>query len=186
MQQDSQQHRKIASGNLILIGLMGSGKTTVGRALSKHTGKPFLDSDEEIQKRTGVTISHIFDIEGEAGFRQREASVLRDLVTREGIILATGGGAVLLEENRRQLSENGIVVYLDANVSDLWHRTRHDRNRPLLQNGDAHAKLRELHTVRSPIYREVADICLHSGRQSVHALMLNLLSEIETFKASHE
>src|SRR5208283_2230178 len=111
----------------------GAGKTTIGKLLSQHLGKKFIDSDEEIQQRTGVTIPHIFDVEGEAGFRQREASVIKDLVCRDNIVLATGGGAVLCEQSRDALRGNGIVVYLKSTVHDLWQRTRHDRNRPLLQ-----------------------------------------------------
>lgn len=174
-------HRKFQSGNLILVGMMGCGKTTMGRALAKHLGKAFVDSDEEIQKRTGVTIPHIFDIEGEAGFRQREAAAIRDLVGRDNMVLATGGGAVLAEQSRELLQQNGIVIYLKASVHDLWQRTRRDRNRPLLQIADPHAKLTELYQQRDPLYQQVADIVVQSGKQSVHALMLHLVDEIEAF-----
>lgn len=174
--------RKLQSGNLILVGMMGSGKTTMGRALARHLGKVFVDSDEEIQKHTGVTVPHIFDIEGEAGFRQRESTAIRDLVGRDNMVLATGGGAVLAEQNRAMLQQNGIVIYLKANVHDLWQRTRHDRNRPLLQTADPHAKLAELFQQRDPLYRQVADIVIQSGKQSAHALMLNLADEIEKFR----
>ena len=173
---------KLQSGNLILVGMMGSGKTTMGRALARHLGKAFVDSDEEIQKRTGVTIPHIFDIEGEAGFRQRESAAIRDLVGRDNMVLATGGGAVLAEQNRAMLQQNGIVIYLKASVHDLWQRTRHDRNRPLLQTADPHAKLTELFQQRDPLYRQVADIVMQSGKQSAHALMLHLADEIEVFR----
>lgn len=182
MQSSQSNNRKIQSGNLILVGMMGSGKTTVGRALSKHLGKAFVDSDEEIQNRTGVTIPHIFDIEGEAGFRQRETSALCDLVLRDNMVLATGGGAVLEEQNRAMLRQNGIVIYLRASVPDLWQRTRHDRNRPLLQTENPHAKLTELHRQRDPLYQQVADIVIQSGKQSAHALMLHLVDEIEMFR----
>lgn len=175
--------RKCMSGNLILVGMMGSGKTTMGKALAKHLGKTFVDSDEEIQKRTGVTITHIFDVEGEAGFRQREAAVISDLVGGENMVLATGGGAVLADQNRTVLKQNGITIYLKASVHDLWQRTRHDRNRPLLQTGDPHAKLSELFHQRDPLYREVADIVIQSGKQSVHSLMLQLAREIETYRS---
>lgn len=174
--------RKFQSGNLILVGMMGSGKTTMGRALAKHLGKVFVDSDEEIIKRTGVTVPHIFDIEGESGFRLRETAAIHDLAGRDNMVLATGGGAVLAEQNRTMLQQNGIVVYLKANVHDLWQRTRHDRNRPLLQTKDPHAKLNELFQQRDPLYRKVSDIVVQSGKQSVHALMLHLLDEIERFK----
>jgi len=154
----------------------------MGRTLAKHLGKVFVDSDEEIQKRTGVTIPHIFDIEGEEGFRLRERAVLADLVKLDNIVLATGGGAVIAEQNRALLKQGGIVVYLSASIHDLWLRTRNDRNRPLLQKGDPYKKLIELHQQRDPIYRQVADIIVQSGRQSAHNLMLRLVDEIETYK----
>lgn len=165
---------------------MGSGKTTMGKALARHLGKTFIDSDEEIQKRTGVTIPHIFDVEGEAGFRQREAAVIDDLIGRDNMVLATGGGAVLADQNRAVLREGGIVVYLKASVHDLWQRTRHDRNRPLLQTEDPRAKLNMLFQQRDPLYREVADIVIQSGRQSVHALMLHLVDEIEAYRKNNQ
>ncbi|MFZ5523187.1 MAG: shikimate kinase [Pseudomonadota bacterium] len=174
--------RKLQSGNLILVGMMGSGKTTMGRTLARHLDKDFVDCDEEIQKRTGVNIPYIFDIEGEPGFRLRESAVLSDLVKRNDMVLATGGGAVLAEQNRALLKQSGIVVYLKASVHDLWHRTRQDRNRPLLQTGDPYEKLMELYQHRDPLYRQVADIVIQSGKQSVHNLMLHLVDEIETFK----
>lgn len=176
-----ENNRKFSSGNLILVGMMGSGKTTMGRALSKQLGKTFVDSDEEVQKRTGVTIPHIFDIEGEAGFRQRESMAIHDLLERDSMVLATGGGAVLAEQNRTLLQQNGIVIYLKAGVHDLWQRTKHDRNRPLLQTDDPHGKLKELLQQRDPLYQQVADIVIQSGRQSAHLLMLHLVDEIDKF-----
>src|ERR1700749_2914941 len=119
--------------NLILVGLMGAGKTTIGRLLAKHFERSFIDSDHEIEARTGVRIPVIFELEGEAGFRARESQVLAELVQRESIVLATGGGAVLSKDNRELLRENGLVIYLRAQPTDLWHRTQHDRNRPLLR-----------------------------------------------------
>jgi shikimate kinase len=178
--------RKFRSGNLILVGMMGSGKTTMGKTLARHLDKTFVDSDEEIQKRTGVTIPHIFDVEGEAGFRQRETAVICDLVGRENMVLATGGGAVLVEQNRAMLQRNGIVVYLKASVHDLWQRTRHDRNRPLLQTEDPRAKLNELFQQRDPLYREVADIVIQSGKQSVHSMLLHLADEIEAYRKNSQ
>jgi 3-dehydroquinate synthase len=174
---------KASSGNVILIGMMGSGKTTVGRLLAKQLGKTFIDSDEEIQRRTGVTIPHIFDVEGEAGFRQRETSVLEDLAERNDLVLATGGGAILSSHNRSVLKESGTVVYLKSNVHDLWQRTRHDTNRPLLQTADPRGKLHELFEQRDPLYAEIADIVMHTGKQSVHVLLLRLqqrLHELNT------
>ncbi|MDP2143139.1 MAG: shikimate kinase [Gallionella sp.] len=177
--------RKFQSGNLILVGMMGSGKTTIGRTLAKHLDKIFVDSDEEVQQRTGVTIPHIFDIEGEAGFRLRESAAISELMKRDNMVLATGGGAILAEQNRDMLRQNGIVVYLRANVHDLWVRTRHDRNRPLLQTDDPRAKLTELFEQRDPLYQQAADIVVQSGKQSVQALMLHLVDEIEAFRKNN-
>ena len=178
----SDSSRKLLSGNLILVGMMGSGKTTMGRALAKHLSKAFVDSDEAITQRTGVTIPHIFDVEGESGFRLRETAAIRDLVERDDMVLATGGGAVLEQQNRTLLQHNGIVIYLKASVHDLWQRTRHDRNRPLLQTGNPHARLTELFQQRDPLYQQVADIVAHSGRQSVQVLMMHLAEEIDAFR----
>lgn len=158
------------SGNLFLIGLMGAGKTSVGRVLAQRLHKAFYDSDEEIERATGVRIPVIFDIEGEAGFRAREARMLAELVRKRNIVLATGGGAVLSDRNRKLLRANGTVIYLHAAVQDLWLRTRHDRNRPLLQSGDAFAKLAELYAQRDPLYREIADLVVDTGSQSVKSL----------------
>ena len=171
---------KYASGNIILIGMMGAGKTTVGKLLAKHLGKTFVDCDEEIQRRTGVTIPHIFDIEGEAGFRQRESAVLEELMQRRNIVLATGGGAVLSPQNRSILRQSGVVVYLKSSVHDLWQRTRHDHNRPLLQTADPRAKLQELYEQRDPLYAEIADILMHTGKQSVQVLLLRFQQRLDT------
>ncbi len=181
MQSSQPDNRKVQSGNLFLVGMMGAGKTTVGKLLTQKLGKTFIDSDEEIQQRTGVTIPHIFDIEGEAGFRQREASVIQDLVKRNNIVLATGGGAVLNEQSRDALRDNGIVVYLKSTVHDLWQRTRHDRNRPLLQTADPRARLKELYELRDPIYTQVADLVMSTGKQSVHSMVLQLQQELSRY-----
>ena len=170
---------KRPSGNVFLVGMMGAGKTTVGKLLAQQLGKTFLDSDEEIQRRTGVTIPHIFDVEGEAGFRQREAQAIHDLVLRDNIVLATGGGAVLAEQNRVALRGNGVVVYLKSSVHDLWQRTRHDRNRPLLQTADPRAKLKELYELRDPIYMQVADLVIPTGKQSAHSVLERLKQELQ-------
>ena len=120
-------------GNIFLVGLMGAGKTTIGKLLAKRLKKTFLDTDHEIEQRTGVKIPLIFELEGEAGFRDRETALIRELTQRQDIVLATGGGAVLREENRNALVQCGTVVYLNAKIDDLWQRTQHDKNRPLLQ-----------------------------------------------------
>jgi shikimate kinase len=122
--------------NIYLIGLMGAGKSTVGRMLAKRLGKTFFDSDHEIEKRCGVKIPTIFEMEGEEGFRKRESAVIKDLTQLQDIVLATGGGSVLLSENRTYLHENGYVVYLRANPHELWVRTRNDKGRPLLNTAD--------------------------------------------------
>jgi len=169
---------KRRSGNIFLVGMMGAGKTTVGKLLAQQLGKTFIDSDEEIQQRTGVTIPHIFDVEGEEGFRQREASVIQDLVRRDNMVLATGGGVVLSAQSRAALRGNGIVVYLNSTVADLWQRTRHDRNRPLLQTADPRARLKELYELRDPLYTQVADLVMPTGKQSAHSLVQQLQQEL--------
>lgn len=160
--------------NIFLIGMMGAGKTSVGRLLSRRLGKTFLDSDHEIEARTGVKIPIIFELEGEAGFRQRESAMIDELTALQGIVLATGGGAVLDPRNRARLREHGTVVYLRAAVQDLWNRTRHDKNRPLLQTADPLARLTELHAARDPLYQETAHVIVDTGRQSLRALLQRL------------
>lgn len=167
-----------ASRNLFLVGLMGAGKTSVGKLLAARLGKRFIDCDHEIEMRTGVRIPLIFEIEGEQGFRLREAQAIANLTQQIDIVLATGGGAVLLPENRRSLAERGFVVYLHAHPRDLWHRTRHDKTRPLLATGDPLKRLEELYTLRDPLYREVADLVIDTGRQSLTTLMTQLLPRL--------
>ena len=159
-----------APGNIFLVGLMGAGKTSVGKLLAKHFDKQFYDSDHEIECRTGVKIPVIFDIEGEQGFRARESGVLCELANLHDIVLATGGGAILREENRRLLKQKGTVVYLRASLDDLWQRTRHDRNRPLLQTSDPRARLEELFAQRDPLYSEIASLIVETGNQSLRSL----------------
>lgn len=169
--------------NIFLVGLMGAGKTTVGRLLAKHYGCAFRDSDHEIETRTGVKIPVIFEIEGEAGFRKREEAAIADLTALSGVVLATGGGAVLSAANRERLRGNGVVVYLRGTPEHLYERTRHDRNRPLLQTDDPLEKLRELYRVRDPLYREVADIVVDTGRQSVTGMMRVLCGKLDPLRA---
>ncbi len=175
---------KLNAGNIILIGLMGSGKTTVGKLLARQLNKSFIDCDEEIQRRTGVTIPHIFDVEGEDGFRQRETAALEDLVRRTNIILATGGGAPLSPINRELLRHAGVVVYLKSNVHDLWQRTRHDHNRPLLQNADPRGTLQALFEKRDPLYNSIADIVINTGKQNVQILLVKLLEMLANYQSS--
>ena len=164
----------IPSCNIFLVGLMGSGKTTIGKILSRNRGLGFFDSDHEIVARCGVSIPTIFEIEGEPGFRRREICIIEELTRHQGIVLATGGGAILAPENRAALKSRGTVVYLRCQPQELFARTRHDKNRPLLQTDDPLAKLKELFSARHALYMETADIVLDSGRQSTHALVHRL------------
>ncbi len=157
---------------------MGAGKTTVGRALAKRLNKRFIDSDHEIEARTGATIPLIFEIEGEASFRQREAEVIRDLTAQQDIVLATGGGAVLNAESRAYLRSRGTVIYLRASVNNLLQRTSHDKNRPLLQTADPRKTLEDLTRMRDPLYNEIAHFVVDTGRPNVQFLMQSILSQL--------
>ena len=169
--------------NIFLVGLMGAGKTSVGKMLSKRLNKTFYDSDQEIERATGVKIPVIFEIEGEQGFRARESRMLAELVCGDNIVLATGGGIILSEQNRRLLAAHGTVIYLRATANDLWRRTRHDKNRPLLQTGDPLEKLQELLAQRDPLYREVADIIIDTGNQSLGSLTSRIEQQLAQMKA---
>lgn len=170
-----------AGGNIFLVGLMGAGKTSVGKLLARRLGKTFFDCDQEIERATGVRIPVIFEIEGEAGFRVRERRMLAELTQRSDAVLATGGGAVLAAENRAALRQHGTVVYLCASPQDLWRRTKHDRNRPLLQTPNPLAKLTELFSERDPLYREVAHLTIDTGNQTVSALAMRLEQKLAQF-----
>ena len=157
---------------------MGSGKTTVGRALAKKLNKRFVDSDHEIVARTGASIPLIFEIEGEQVFRQREAEVIRDLTAQSDIVLATGGGAILHPQNREYLKSRGTVVYLRASVNQILQRTSRDRNRPLLQTADPRRRIEELAHEREPFYSEVADLVIETGRPNVQFLVHSILQQL--------
>jgi shikimate kinase len=165
--------------NIYLVGLMGSGKTTIGRSLAKRLAVDFIDSDKEIEARTGVTIPTIFEIEGEEGFRKREAQVIADIAALSGKIVATGGGVVLRAENRANMAASGFVVYLNVPPHTLYERTRHDRNRPLLRVADPLLKLQELLEQRDGFYREVAHLVIDSGRINAQAILQLLIREVE-------
>jgi 3-dehydroquinate synthase len=158
---------------------MGSGKTTVGRALAKKLNKRFIDSDHEIEARTGVSIPVIFELEGEQSFRQREAEIIRELTDLHGIVLATGGGAILNPASRDYLKSRGTVIYLQASVNQILQRTSHDRNRPLLQTADPRARIEELARQREPYYREIAHIVVETGRPNVQSLLNTILAQLE-------
>jgi len=169
---------------VFLVGPMGSGKTAVGRHLARTLGLPFYDSDAEIERRTGVDIPFIFEKEGEAGFRQREREALEALTALEGIVLATGGGAVLLPENRRHLATRGCVVYLQTSVAQQADRVRHGRNRPLLaEGGDAAARLGELMDTRAPLYGEIADVVVSTDGRRVQHVAEQILRELAAARA---
>jgi shikimate kinase len=168
-----------SSKNIFLIGLMGAGKSTVGKVLAKKLGRRFLDADHVIEERCGVKIPVIFEMEGEEGFRKREAQAIRDVTAEENIILATGGGAILLPENRKALSERGTVIYLHANPIELWHRTKGSEGRPLLKSGDPKKILENLYAIRDPLYREIADHIIETGKPSVNQLVNTLIMQLE-------
>ena len=170
--------RTFVPGNVYLVGLMGAGKTSVGRVLAKRFNKAFVDSDHEIERRTGVRIPVIFEIEGEAGFRRREAAVLSELTNQSNIVLATGGGAVLNQGTRALLRSTGTVIYLRAEPNDLWLRTRHDRNRPLLQGENPLRRLAELREARDPLYRETAHLIVDTGAQTIRSLVGRIEREL--------
>jgi shikimate kinase len=163
--------------NIYLVGLMGAGKTTVGRQLARRLGRIFLDSDHEIVARTGVPIPTIFEIEGEDGFRRREAQTIAELSAMGDIVMATGGGAVLNTDTRKRLHETGWVVYLNAPPALLYERTRHDKNRPLLQVENPLARLEELHAARDPLYREVAHLTVDGAHLVATGIVQYLLRE---------
>ncbi|WP_038500833.1 bifunctional shikimate kinase/3-dehydroquinate synthase AroKB [Janthinobacterium agaricidamnosum] len=161
---------------------MGAGKTTIGRILARKLGMRFVDSDHEIEARTGASIPWIFEIEGEPSFRRREAEVIRDLTMQEGIVMATGGGAVLDPDSRAFLMRRGTVIYLRANVSSIITRTSHDKNRPLLQTADPRKKLEELTLQREPLYLEVADIVIDTGRPNVQSMVQTILMQLASLE----
>ena len=165
--------------NIFLVGMMGAGKSTIGRALAERLGRAFIDCDRVIVERTGVPIATIFEFEGEAGFRKREAAVLADLAKGSGAVIATGGGAVLLEENRRLLRARGTVIYLRAKLEHLWERTRRDSSRPLLATPDPKATLAALLAERDPLYREVAHLTVDTGPQSAPSLVARVVATLE-------
>jgi shikimate kinase len=164
--------------NVFLVGPMGSGKTAVGRYLSRLLDLTFHDSDTEIERRTGVDIPYIFEKEGEPGFRQREREAIEVLTAMDHIVLATGGGAVLLPENRRHLAERGCVVYLETSVAQQVERVKQGRTRPLLANVDTGAKLTQLMAQRTPLYREVADLVVATDGRKVRTVAEEIVREL--------
>lgn len=165
--------------HLVLVGPMGAGKTSIGRSLARHYGLPFIDSDHEIEQRTGTTIPTIFECEGEAGFRAREREMLAELLAGPAAVVATGGGAVLDPDNRRALAGGGFVVHLHADVPAQLDRLARDRSRPLLASGDRAETLRRLAVERGPLYAEVADLVFDTGRFPAAEAARQLVGELE-------
>ena len=164
--------------NIFLIGMPGAGKSTLGKALAKRLGLTFIDADQEMGSRTGVSIATIFEIEGEAGFRVRETQLMAELVTANSIVLATGGGAILSSESRKALRNNGIVVYLRASLDDLSTRTARDTKRPLLQGDNPVEALRSMLDIREPLYNETAHIVVDTGRQHATKLADQIVEQL--------
>ncbi len=165
-------------GNVFLVGMMGAGKTTLGKALAQRLSAEFFDTDKLLVERTGVPVATIFEIEGEAGFRRRESGVLAEFTQRDDCIVATGGGAVLAEENRALMRAHGTVVYLRARIESLWERTRHDSSRPLLATPDPKATLAEILEQRDPLYREAAHLVVDTGAQSAAVLVSRVVAAL--------
>lgn len=161
--------------SVFLIGMMGAGKSTVGRLLARHGGLEFIDCDRELEARTGVTITTMFEVEGEEAFRRREAALLDELTQRRGVVLGTGGGAVLCAENRTRLRERGLVIYLEATVDEILRRTQNDRARPLLQAADRRARIEELLGQRRALYEATAHLTFHSGTVNPKRLVAHIL-----------
>ncbi|NKC00723.1 MAG: shikimate kinase AroK [Pseudomonadales bacterium] len=165
--------------NIYVIGLMAVGKSTVGRLLAESLGRPFIDSDHEIEARAGAEISWIFDVEGEEGFRDREEQVIDELSQRDGLVLATGGGVVKRQINREHLAARGIVVYLDCPIEKLLERTNKDKRRPLLNGPNREEVLRSLMCERGPLYAEIADYRFVSGDNSAKSLVNKIISKLQ-------
>jgi len=166
--------------NIFLVGMMGAGKTTVGRALATRMKREFVDTDRLLVDRTGVPVATVFEIEGEDGFRRRESAVLQEVCEQDERVVATGGGIVLSEENRRVMRESGTVIYLRARLESLWERTRHDSSRPLLATPDPRGRLEELLSQREPLYRQAAHIVVDSGPQSATTLVNRVLAALRS------
>ena len=173
----------LETGNIYLVGPMGAGKSTIGRQLADLLHKEFRDADHEIEARTGASISLIFEIEGEAGFRRREAVLIAELASGRNRVVATGGGVVLDDANRRALHGSGVVVYLHAPIETLLERTQRDRSRPLLQQVDRRAKLDEIMRIREPLYRETAHLIVNTAQRPAQAVAREIIAKLEKLRA---
>ncbi|QEH44641.1 shikimate kinase AroK [Aggregatibacter actinomycetemcomitans] len=168
--------------SIFLVGPMGAGKSTIGRQLAQLLNMDFVDTDAEIEERAGADIGWIFDVEGEAGFRKREERIINELTQRQGIVLSTGGGAVLSKDNRNQLAARGIVIYLETTVEKQYQRTQRDKKRPLLQDvADPRQVLEDLAKIRNPLYEDVADITLPTDDQSAKVMATQIIDLIDNY-----
>ncbi|EER46756.1 shikimate kinase [Actinobacillus minor NM305] len=168
--------------NIFLVGPMGAGKSTIGRQLAQMLGMEFFDSDSVIEERAGADIDWIFDVEGEAGFRKREERIINELTQGQGVVLSTGGGAVLSKDNRNMLSARGIVIYLETTIDKQFERTQRDKKRPLLQTEDPRKTLEELAKIRNPLYEEIADITLQTDDQAAKVVATNIIDMIDNLQ----
>ncbi|WP_036591300.1 shikimate kinase AroK [Oceanospirillum maris] len=166
--------------NIVLVGPMGAGKSTIGRLLAAELGLPFFDSDREIEDRSGANIPWIFDVEGEEGFRRRETHTIIELLQEQGpMVLATGGGAIMRAKNRLTISQASTVIYLHTTIEQQLQRTAKDKNRPLLQNDNPKAVLTNLFSIRDPLYREAADIIIKTDRQSPKSVVRLIIKKLK-------
>ena len=182
MKKNEQNLQAKSRNRIFLVGLMGAGKTTIGKQLATNLNYTFYDSDHEIEAHTGAPIPLIFELEGEAGFRKRESKMIEQLSKLDNIVLATGGGAVLAEHNRDILSARGIIVYLSATVEQLHNRTKRDKNRPLLQTDDPIDTLHNLIDEREPLYKEIADVIVDTGKANIKTTASNIVNKINDVK----
>jgi shikimate kinase len=174
----------VGSSNIFLVGMMGAGKTTLGKSLAQRLQREFVDTDRVLVARTGVPVATIFEIEGEAGFRRRESAVLAELCAGDQYVVATGGGAVLAEANRRLMRDSGTVVYLRARLDNLWERTRHDSSRPLLAAPNPRERLAEILREREALYRETAHVVVDTGSQSASTLVNRVVAALREHEAA--
>jgi shikimate kinase len=172
----------VTNSNIFLIGPMGAGKTTIGRQLARRLNLDFFDSDREIEKAAGVDVATIFEFEGEAGFRKRECRAIRELTQKHGIVAATGGGAILIEDNRQCLARSGTVIYLATGVEEQLRRTRHDKKRPLLHTTEPRLALQKLAELRNPLYQSIADIRISTEGRNARSVVQSLAKELQALR----
>ncbi len=171
----------MSATNIILIGPMGSGKSTIGQLLAQRLNRDFYDTDFYIEEKTGVDIPRIFDVEGEEGFRQRETRAIEELVSLDNVVLATGGGSVMREENRKLLRSNSYIIFLDTSVEQQLERLRHDKKRPLLQTENPRDRLQQLLAERKPVYMELADLSIPTDRKFARRVAAEIIPKLPEY-----